>query len=105
MPDTLTNIANFTSDRAWGAKDIALIEGASVRVHWTDKPYKWHTNDGAEVFMVLDGIVEMDFKQNGEILTSVLKPNDVFVASTGDEHIARPIGEARILVIEKHGSI
>lgn len=30
---------------------------------------------------------------------------DVFIADDGDEHVAHPIGDARILVVEKHGSI
>ncbi len=53
------NPNNFTASRAWGALDIADIEGASVRLHWTDAPYKWHVNDGDEVFVVLDGLVDM----------------------------------------------
>lgn len=105
MPAILANSATYRADHAWGAKDIALIEGATVRLHWTDQPYKWHVNDGAEVFMVIDGLVEMDYKLDGEIHTTSLGPSDIFVAELGDEHIARPIGEARILVIEKQGSV
>ncbi len=40
---------DFTADRAWGALDIAEIDGATVRLHWTDQPYVWHVNDGPEV--------------------------------------------------------
>jgi len=40
----------FTAERAWGALDITNMNGISVRLHWTDKPYKWHINDGEEVF-------------------------------------------------------
>jgi hypothetical protein len=29
----------------------------------------------------------------------------MFVAGTGDEHVAHPIGEARVLVIEREGSV
>ena len=28
----------FKAERAWGARDIGLIEGASARLHWTDTP-------------------------------------------------------------------
>ena len=49
----------FTASHAWGAKDITNINGTTVRLHWTDQPYKWHINDGEEVFTVLDGVVEM----------------------------------------------
>ena len=35
----------FKPTKAWGALDIANMGGITTRLHWTDKPYKWHTND------------------------------------------------------------
>ena len=32
-------------------------------------------------------------------------PADMFIADVGDEHVAHPVGQARILVIERKGSI
>jgi hypothetical protein len=55
MPVILTDTATFRAGRAWGARDLAEVEGATVRLHWTDAPYRWHRNDGTEVFVVLDG--------------------------------------------------
>lgn len=105
MPRIVTDTRQFTADRAWGARDLAEIEGASVRLHWTDQPYKWHVNDGAEVFLVLDGEVDMRWRQDGAEHVVRLTAGDVFVADVGDEHLAEPRGEARILVIEKQGSV
>ena len=96
---------NFTAEKAWGAIDIANFDGTTVRLHWTDKPYKWHINDGQEVFAVMDGKVEMHYKEAGEIKTVLLSTGDIFYASVGTEHIAHPVGAARILVIEKEGSV
>ena len=96
---------DFTSDRAWAALDIATIDNATVRLHWTDKPYQWHTNDGDEVFVVLDGVVEMYYKDNNYEKIAHLKMGDIFYANAGCEHVAHPIGEARILVIERKGSV
>ena len=95
----------FTGERAWDARDIGLIEGASVRLHWTDAPYVWHVNDGAEVFVVLDGEVEMRYREGGAEQSRHMRPGDICYAAPGDEHVAHPVGPARILVIEKHGSI
>jgi mannose-6-phosphate isomerase-like protein (cupin superfamily) len=95
----------FTASRAWGALDIANLNGTTVRLHWTDQPYKWHVNDGAEIFVVLDGRVDMHHKANGLELTTKLKAGDIFCAGEGDEHYAEPIGAARVLVIEKEGSV
>ena len=105
MPKIGTDARAFTADRAWGAKDLAEIEGATVRLHWTDQPYKWHVNDGTEVFLVLDGQVDMRYRTAGEEKVVRLGPTDVFIADVGDEHVAHPVGEARILVVEKKGSV
>ena len=105
MPHIIQNISSFTTDRAWGAKDIAEIDGATVRLHWTDQPYIWHVNDGPEVFVVLDGAVDMHYKKGGEVQIVRLNRSDIFHAEAGDEHVAHPVGEARILVIERKGSV
>ncbi|WP_042303391.1 cupin domain-containing protein [Paraburkholderia kururiensis] len=95
----------FTAPRAWGALDIANMNGITTRLHWTDQPYRWHVNDGEEVFAVLDGRVEMRYRDNGAEQSTVLEAGDIFFASVGTEHVAHPIGEARILVIESEGSV
>ena len=105
MPAIVTDASTFTAERAWGARDLALIEGASVRLHWTNQPYRWHVNDGREVFVVLSGEVEMRYREAGEEKSVRLRPADMFIAEAGDEHVAHPHGEARILVIEKQGSV
>lgn len=95
----------FTAGRAWGAMDIANMNGTTTRLHWTDQPYRWHVNDGEEVFAVLDGIVDMHYREDGEEQIATLESGDIFFAETGCEHVAHPRGEARILVIEKEGSV
>ena len=96
---------NFTADKAWEALEIANLQGTTVKLHWTDQPYQWHINDGEEVFAVMDGIVEMHYKELGEIKIVKLNTGDIFYADIGTEHVAHPMGPARILVIEKEGSI
>jgi len=96
---------HFKAEQAWGAKDIANMNGITTRLHWTDKPYVWHINDGEEVFVVLDGIVEMFYRENGCEESTIMNVGDIFYADIGTEHVAHPKGEARILVIEKEGSI
>ena len=95
----------FTAQRAWGALDIARMNGITTRLHWTDQPYQWHVNDGEEVFAVLDGVVDMHYRTNGVESVAVLEAGDVFFAGVGCEHVAHPRGAARILVVERAGSI
>jgi mannose-6-phosphate isomerase-like protein (cupin superfamily) len=101
----IINAADFTADRAWGAMDIAVIDGTSVRLHWSDQPYIWHINDGPEVFIVLDGEVDMEYRIDGKAFISRLRPGQIFYAGERDAHRAIPNGVARMLVIEREGSI
>jgi mannose-6-phosphate isomerase-like protein (cupin superfamily) len=95
----------FTAPRAWGADDIANMGGTTTRLHWTDQPYKWHVNDGEEVFAVLDGTVDMHYRECGVEHVVTLSVGDVFFAGVGCEHVAHPRGQARILVVEREGSV
>lgn len=47
----------------------------------------------------------MFYKEHGEVKTVILNTGDLFFADQGCEHVAHPEGEARILVIEKEGSV
>ena len=87
MPQIVQDARSFRADAAWGARDLVEIEGATARLHWTDQPYRWHVNDGAELFCVIDGSVDMHYRVEGA------------------EHVAHPGGEARILVFERKGSV
>jgi mannose-6-phosphate isomerase-like protein (cupin superfamily) len=96
--------STFRADRAWGAVDIANMGGITTRLHWTDQPYRWHVNDGEEVFAVLDGRVEMRYRADGVEYRVLLETGDIFYATAGTVHMAHPLGEARILVVEREGS-
>ncbi len=96
---------DFTADKPWGALDIASMQGITTRLHWTNQPYKWHVNDGQEVFAVLDGRVQMHYREDGMERSTILETGDVFYAGVGTEHVVHPLGEARILVVETAGSV
>jgi len=95
----------FTGVRPWEALDVTRLNGITVRLHWTDQPYRWHVNDGEEVFVVLDGHVEMRYRESGVETSTLLGVGDIFHATPGTEHVAHPLGEARILVVETEGSV
>ena len=100
----LTRVSSFTADRAWGSELIALFGEISAKAHWTDQPYRWHKNTGREVFMVVDGVVDMHYREGGVEKVMTLHPGDALTVEDGEEHVAHPRGEARILVIETVGS-
>ena len=100
-----TRPRDFTAAKAWDALPIAEIEGATIRLHWTDRPYIWHVNDGAEVFVVLEGEVTMHYRRDGHEHAQLMQAGDICHAEPGDEHVAHPAPEARILVVERRGSV
>ena len=53
----------------------------------------------------MDGQVAMHVKVDGEEQIIMLNAGDIFYAGVGCEHVAHPQGAARILVIEKEGSV
>ena len=95
---------SFRAERAWGSELLADFGEASARIHWTDQPYHWHRNTGDEVFVVLDGVVEMHVRVDDAQSIIRLERGDVMTFSDGDEHVAHPVGEARILVMERKDS-
>ena len=97
--------SRFKGSKAWDALPVANMNGITTRLHWTDLPYKWHRNDGEEVFVVLDGEVDMHYRENGTEHKQRMTVGDIFFADVGTEHVAHPVGEARILVVECEGSI
>jgi len=101
----VTRASSYTAPKAWGATDIAEMNGITVRLHWTDRPYRWHVNDGKEVFAVLDGRVDMHVRDTHGEEVITLEVGDVFYAAEGCEHVAHPLGPARILVVETKGTV
>jgi len=96
---------DFTGKKAWDALPVATMNGISTRLHWTDQPYQWHTNDGEEVFVVLDGSVDMHYRDEFGEHVVTMESGDICHAAIGTEHVAHPRGSARILVVETEGSV
>ena len=47
----------------------------------------------------------MKFTKHGLEQSVRLAASDIFIAHAGDEHVAQPVGEARILAVERKGSV
>lgn len=94
----------FTADRPWGAVEVARVDTVAACLHWTDSAYPWHANDGDELFVVLDGVVDMHVRKDGVESVVTLSPGDIFFGEDGLEHSARPRGQARVLVVEREYS-
>ncbi len=101
----ITRSHTFRPDTAWDALDIASMGTVTTRLYWADQPYKWHINDGPEVFAVLDGKVEIRSRQHDTEESVLLQTGDVMFADEGCEHMAHPHGSARILIIKQQPNV
>jgi hypothetical protein len=43
----------YKPKEAWDSKFISNMNGITTKLHWTNKAYKWHINDGEEIFDLL----------------------------------------------------
>jgi len=94
--------AGFTAEGPWRGPLIAAIPDAQVKLRWIDRPFRWHVNAGEEVFVVLQGRVDMHVRSEAEPDSRVipLEAGDLLHILPGEAHVAHPRGEARILVVE-----
>jgi mannose-6-phosphate isomerase-like protein (cupin superfamily) len=86
----------------WSGPSFTGFDRAAVKLRWITAPYRWHVNEGAELFLVLDGQVDMHIRAGGAAEPHVerLGPGELIVLEPGDAHVAVPDGPARILVVE-----
>ena len=98
------DIAQLSGPADWSGPTFAGFGGdAAVKLRWINGAYKWHRNEGAEVFLVLEGEVDMHVKRSDNDQPSVerLGPGQMLLIEVGEQHIAYPRGEARVLVVER----
>ncbi len=56
--------------------------------------------------MVVDGRVDMKVRDaSGTVTVHRLEPGDIFHAGSRGRHVAHPLGGARVLVVERAGSV
>jgi mannose-6-phosphate isomerase-like protein (cupin superfamily) len=94
---------DLTGPADWSGPTYTGFGEAAVKLRWIKDAYQWHRNDGAEVFLVLDGAVDMHVRRAGDSEATIerLGPGQMLLIEDGEEHIAYPLGEARVLVVER----
>jgi mannose-6-phosphate isomerase-like protein (cupin superfamily) len=95
--------STFRGDKAWTGPTLANIDRAVVKLRWTDTPFRFHANDGDEVFAVMSGAVDMHVRAGPEAEVEVvrMKAGDILHLAEGEEHSAHPVGQACVLIVEE----
>lgn len=90
----------------WTGPTMTGIGNAVAKLRWINTPFRWHRNTGGELFLVLNGHVDMHVRGGPEAEVEIvpLTPGQMLLIEDGEEHIAYPRGEARVLVVEQADS-
>jgi mannose-6-phosphate isomerase-like protein (cupin superfamily) len=103
QPIDLTS-ALATFDELWSPRIAARVNDYDVRITKVAGEYIWHVHtDTDEFFMVLDGELTIELRENGAERSVVLAKNSVYVVPRGVEHKPLSPGGASIMVIEPAG--
>ena len=101
----LVDAKTFVAARAWGSVEVLDLGDNAAKLHWTDTAFGWHVNTGDELFVVLDGEVEMLHGDPESPTATILRAGQIAAFRDGEGHSARPIGAARVLVVERRDSV
>lgn len=87
----------------WAPKIVARYNDNEVRLVKTEGEWVWHRHDETdELFLILDGVFEMDFRDGPTIAVG---PGELLIVPRGVEH--RPAarqGQVRLLLLDPAGT-
>lgn len=82
----------------WAPRIVARYNDNEVRLVKVEGEFVWHKHDDTdELFLILDGVLEMEFRDRTEVLAA----GELIVVPRGTEH--RPCarqGEVKLLLID-----
>ncbi|WP_265570521.1 cupin domain-containing protein [Sphingomicrobium nitratireducens] len=99
MVEVVTGVADYRASEAWDGKPIATIGNARTMVLWADRPFHWHENSTDELFVVLNGRVDMQYRDATGEHRVWMETGDMMVIRQGESHVAHPEGEVRLLIV------
>ena len=99
MVDVFTGVAQFRAPTAWDGDEIARFDTTRMHLLWTDRPFHWHENSTDELFVVLNGRVDMQYRDATGEHRVWMETGDMMVIRQGESHVATPEGEVRLLIV------
>jgi len=55
----IVDVSNLSGPTDWSGPTFTGISDAAVKFRWINSAFRWHRNDGPELFLVLDREVDM----------------------------------------------
>ncbi|MFD8767700.1 cupin domain-containing protein [Microbacterium oxydans] len=99
-----TVLASF-EDR-WSPRILTRVNDYDVRLAKVEGTFVWHSHpDTDELFIVLDGRLDIHLRQSGSERVVHLERHDVFVVPRGIEHCTESSGGAAVMLLEPTGTL
>lgn len=90
----------------WSPRILTQVNDWDVRLAKVEGSFVWHSHpDTDELFIVLDGALDIHLREEGEEQTVHLQRNDVFVVPRGVEHRPESSEGATIMLFEPTGTL
>ena len=108
MTITTTNIDTVLASfqERWSPRILARVNDYDVRLAKVEGSFVWHSHpDTDELFLVLDGSLDIHLRERGTETTVHLERHDVFVVPRGVEHCPESPGGASVLLLEPAGTL
>lgn len=85
----------------WSPRVVGELNGQHVRVVKLQGDFIWHHHENEdELFLVLKGVLHLDYRENGSEKTVDLNEGEFIVMPRGVEHRPRAEEEAHVLLFE-----
>jgi len=111
MSTTRNNATNVDAvlasfDEHWSPRILTRVNDYDVRVAKMEGTFVWHSHpDTDELFVVLDGRLDIRLRQDGTESVVHLARHDVFVVPRGVEHCPESPGGASVMLLEPTGTL
>lgn len=105
-PSTNIDAVLATFEDRWNPRILARVNDFDVRLAKVEGAFVWHSHpDTDELFIVLDGRLDLHLRQSGTESVVHLKHHDVFVVPRGIEHCPESSGGAAVMLLEPTGTL
>ncbi|WP_415947433.1 cupin domain-containing protein [Streptomyces sp. KLOTTS4A1] len=99
-----TVLASF--QETWSPRILTRVNDYDVRLAKVEGDFVWHSHpDTDELFLVLDGSLDIRLREAGAETAVHLERHDVFVVPRGVEHCPRSPDGASVLLLEPAGTL
>ncbi|TDC99989.1 cupin domain-containing protein [Saccharopolyspora terrae] len=99
-----TVLASF--QERWSPRILTRVNDDDVRLAKVEGSFVWHSHpDTDELFIVLDGSLDIHLRESGTETAVHLERHDVFVVPRGIEHCPESPEGASVMLLEPAGTL